>query len=108
MCRRADQLVLNDTDAGTAVGASAGTLGESLKESSFNRRTWDSPKCRSSVVVALVAALVLLSVVGLESACGSVARLRVPASCDLPLSTAPTPDFYSVQKTINDYVAGVS
>ena len=81
--------------------------GESLKESSFTPPAMGQSQCRKPVVAALVAAPLLLSAAGLESACGSVARLRVPASCDLPLSTVPTSDFYSVQKTINDYVAGV-
>jgi hypothetical protein len=105
MCRRADQLVLNDADAGIAVGASAGTPSESLKESCSRLRTSDSPNA-NPVVAALVAALVVAGFVGLESACGSVARLQVPAGCGLPLSTVPASDF-SVQKTINDYVAGV-
>jgi len=107
MCRRGDQTVLNDTDASTAVDASAETPDESLKESCFTPPDLGQSQYKNLVVAALVAALVVASVVGLESACGSVARLQVPASCDLRLSTVPTSDFYSVQKTINDYMAGV-
>src|SRR5215469_2712291 len=107
MCRRGDQTVLNDTDASTAVDASAETPDESLKESCFTPPDLGHSQYKNLVVAALVAALVVASVVGLESACGSVARLQVPASCDLRLSTVPTSDFYSVQKTINDYMAGV-
>ncbi len=105
MCRRADQLVLNDTDAGTVVGASAGTPSGSLKKSCSRLRTWDCPNA-NPLVAALVAALVVASFVGLESACGSVGRLQVPAGCGPRLSTVPASDF-SVQKTIDDYVAGV-
>jgi hypothetical protein len=45
MCRRGDQVNLNHTDAGTAVGESAGTPGESLKESCFKPPGMGQSQC---------------------------------------------------------------
>jgi hypothetical protein len=91
MDKRGDQLVLSDTDAGTGVCACAGTLGERLKESCFTPPDLGRSQCKNPVVPALVAALVLASVVELQSPCGSEARLRVPASCSLLASRRRPP-----------------